>query len=75
MRKLVLLAVLAMVLVAVPAFASVQNIKVSGDIDSTLLIRDVPFAALLQYVPEVRGNSLGIRGINHGTQRSHRSDH
>lgn len=39
MRKIVLLAVLAMVLVAVPAFASVQNIKVSGDISSTYVNR------------------------------------
>lgn len=40
MRKVIILAVLAVVLMAVPAFASVQNIKVSGDIDSTWVVRD-----------------------------------
>ena len=41
MRKSILLAVVLMVaLVAVPASASVQNIKVSGSIDSTYLWRD-----------------------------------
>lgn len=39
MKKVLLLAVLALVLLAVPAFASVQNIKVSGDIDSTYVSR------------------------------------
>ncbi|MCK5592308.1 MAG: alginate export family protein, partial [Candidatus Pacebacteria bacterium] len=40
MRKSIILAVVLMVaLVAVPAFASVQNVKVSGDIDSTYLYR------------------------------------
>lgn len=39
MRKILLLAVLA-VFVVVPAYASVQNVKVSGDIDSTMLVRD-----------------------------------
>jgi len=38
MRKILLLAVLA-VLVVVPAFASVQNVKVSGDIDTTWIVR------------------------------------
>ncbi len=40
MRKILLLAVLSIALVAVPASASVQNIKISGDIDSTWLVRD-----------------------------------
>ncbi|MCK5014887.1 MAG: hypothetical protein KAS66_13835 [Candidatus Omnitrophica bacterium] len=41
MRKLIILAVVLMVaLVAVPAFASVQNVKVSGSVDSTYLFRD-----------------------------------
>ncbi len=40
MKKLILLAVLALVLMTMPAFASVQNIKVSGDIDSTWVVRD-----------------------------------
>ena len=40
MRKSILLAVVLMVaFVAVPAFASVQNVKVSGSIDSTFLSR------------------------------------
>ena len=41
MRKSIILAiVLVAALVAVPAFASVQNVKVSGSIDSTYLFRD-----------------------------------
>jgi len=41
MKKSIILAiVLAVALVAVPAFASVQNIKVSGSVDSTYLFRD-----------------------------------
>lgn len=41
MRKtLLLLAVGMMALTAAPAFASVQNIKVSGDVDSTWVVRD-----------------------------------
>lgn len=40
MKKVLLLAVLAVVLVAMPAFASVQNVKVSGDIESTYLYRN-----------------------------------
>jgi len=41
MRKSIILAIVLMVaLVAVPAFASVQNIKVSGSIDSTWLYRN-----------------------------------
>jgi hypothetical protein len=39
MKKL-LLAVLMASLVAMPAFASVQNVKISGDIDSTWVVRD-----------------------------------
>ena len=39
MRKIILLA-LAIALIAVPAFASVQNVKVSGEVDSTFLRRD-----------------------------------
>lgn len=38
--KKVLFAVLAVALMAAPASASVQNIKVSGDVDSTYLIRN-----------------------------------
>ncbi len=38
--KKVLLAVLAIALMAAPAFASVQNIKVSGDIETTYLNRE-----------------------------------
>ena len=40
MRKMLLIAVLALALAAAPAFASVQNIKIGGDIESTYLIRD-----------------------------------
>lgn len=40
MKRTLLLAVLALVLVAMPAFASVQNVKVSGDIDSTWVGRN-----------------------------------
>ena len=41
MRKSIILAVVLMVaLVAVPAFASVQNVKISGDVDSTWLYRN-----------------------------------
>ena len=40
MKKMLLLAVLIIAVTAMPAFASVQNIKVSGDIDSTYLVRD-----------------------------------
>lgn len=39
MRKQLLLAVLLVAALAVPAFASVQNIKISGDVDSTFLHR------------------------------------
>ncbi len=39
MKKLTLLAILAVAFTAMPAFASVQNVKVSGDIDSTFLHR------------------------------------
>ncbi|MDP2653938.1 MAG: hypothetical protein Q8Q08_07905 [Candidatus Omnitrophota bacterium] len=39
MKKVILFAMLAFALVAVPAFASVQNVKVSGDIDNTWLVR------------------------------------
>ena len=38
--KKVLLAVLLVALVAMPAFASVQNVKVSGDIESTYVVRN-----------------------------------
>lgn len=38
--KKVLLAICAVALMSAPAFASVQNIKVSGDIDSTYLLRN-----------------------------------
>jgi hypothetical protein len=41
MRKSIILAVVLMAaLVAVPAFASVQNVKISGSIDNTWLYRD-----------------------------------
>src|SRR3989338_7612035 len=40
MRKLIVLAVLMVALCAMPAFASVQNIKISGDVDSTYLLRN-----------------------------------
>lgn len=40
MRKQLLLAVLMVAAFAVPSFASVQNIKISGDIDSTYLYRN-----------------------------------
>ena len=39
MRKIILLALLMAAFVAMPAFASVQNVKVSGDIDSTYVYR------------------------------------
>ncbi len=38
--KKVLLALLFVALVAMPAFASVQNVKVSGDIESTYVVRN-----------------------------------
>src|SRR3989338_9037406 len=40
MTKKILLALVVIALAAVPAFASVQNIKVGGSIDSTYLVRD-----------------------------------
>ncbi len=40
MKKTILLAVLMVGLLAIPAFASVQNVKVSGDIDSSYLYRE-----------------------------------
>lgn len=40
MKKVILLALLAVAVAAVPASASVQNVKVSGSIDSTYLFRD-----------------------------------
>jgi len=40
MSKRILIAMLAVALFAVPAFASVQNVKVSGSIESTWLVRD-----------------------------------
>lgn len=40
MKKFLLLAVLVVAIAAAPAFASVQNVKVGGDIDSTWLIRN-----------------------------------
>jgi len=39
MRKL-LIALIAVALMSIPAYASVQNIKISGDIDSTFVVRD-----------------------------------
>lgn len=39
MRKQLLLALLMVAALAVPSFASVQNIKISGDVDSTYLYR------------------------------------
>ncbi len=40
MRKMILLALFAVALIAAPAFASVQNVKISGDIGSTWVVRD-----------------------------------
>ncbi len=40
MRNKLLLALLVLAVAASPAFASVQNIKVSGDIETTFLVRD-----------------------------------
>lgn len=40
MKKGLILAVLAVVVLTAPAFASVQNIKVSGDVNSTWVVRD-----------------------------------
>jgi hypothetical protein len=40
MKKILILTVLALALVATQAFASVQNVKVSGDVSSTWLKRD-----------------------------------
>ncbi len=40
MNKKIVLALLAVVIFAMPAFASVQNVKVSGDVDSTWLLRE-----------------------------------
>lgn len=40
MRKTLLIAMLAAVLLAAPAFASVQNIKLSGDITTQYVVRD-----------------------------------
>jgi hypothetical protein len=40
MRNKILMALLVVAVMAVPAFASVQNIKVSGDITTTGLVRD-----------------------------------
>lgn len=40
MRKITLLAMLMAALMVVPASASVQNIKISGTVDSTYLLRD-----------------------------------
>jgi len=40
MKKLVLATMLVVAFSAIPAFAAVQNIKVSGDIDSTYLYRE-----------------------------------
>jgi len=40
MKKTILLAMLLVAFVAMPAMASVQNVKISGSIDSTWLVRD-----------------------------------
>ena len=40
MRKVILLALLAVAFVAMPAFASVQNVKVSGSVNSSWIVRD-----------------------------------
>lgn len=40
MRKTLLIAMLAVVLLAAPSFASVQNIKLSGDITTQYVVRD-----------------------------------
>ncbi len=40
MKKTILLALLVLAVAAVPAMASVQNVKISGDVDSTYFIRN-----------------------------------
>jgi len=40
MRNKLFLALLVVAIMAIPAFASVQNVKVSGDIETTFLVRD-----------------------------------
>src|SRR3989338_4117483 len=40
MKKSLILAVFAVAFLAAPAFASVQNIKVSGEVNNTWLVRD-----------------------------------
>ncbi len=40
MRKTLILAVLAVAILAAPAFASVQNVKISGDIETIAVVRD-----------------------------------
>src|SRR3989344_5369140 len=40
MKKTILLAMLLVAFVAMPAMASVQNVKISGSIDSTWLVRN-----------------------------------
>ena len=58
MSKKIWLAVLMVTLVAVPAFATVQNVKVSGDIDSTWVVRNNFDLGLNQTT-----NSNGLKGV------------
>jgi len=62
MKKFLLFALLAVVLMASPAAASVQNVKVSGDIDSTFLIRDkFDFGNQSQAAEQYRQNLLATQ--------------
>jgi len=40
MKKTLILAVLAVAILAAPAFASVQNVKISGDVETIAVVRD-----------------------------------
>ena len=40
MRTKLIIAIMLVAFMAMPAFASVQNIKVSGDIENVFLVRD-----------------------------------
>jgi len=60
MRNKLVLALAAVVLMGVPAFAAIQNVKVSGDIDSTYLNRQ-HFG--LGQTTTVGANTRGIQNI------------
>ncbi len=51
MRKTLLCVICILALFTIPAFASVQNIKISGDIDSTWLVRDQFDLGILDTTP------------------------